>query len=90
MDTANLDIFGVLPMGCVIPRHANFYLWMRVKTLAPLVVIALFWIRPVYLLAVGRQQRFSKVARQVAQLSICGLEFLLPSISTTIVSSMSM
>ena len=87
LGVANLDVIAFIPIGCVWP-DATFHSKLVAKTLGPIVLIALLWIRPaVHTITSADQVRQDQSARVSAKYSLLLLEIFLASISTTIIET---
>ena len=78
---ANLDFLKFVPSVCVYP-DLDYYNALLVKTIGPLVVVALFWAWPLSKAIQGKPYAGSRVT--AAKMSLVWLELVLISVSTTI------
>ena len=81
LGVTNLDIFGFVPLGCIV-RRTNFCHKALFKAVAPPIVIALLWCYPLLMTLRGIPSLANNSAKR---LSLLLLEVTLPNIATTLV-----
>ena len=81
MALTNLDVLGVVPMGCVL-RNVNTYHVLLFKTLSPLAAVCLIWTYPLWRYL--RRDSYDEARLTAARISLVFIELLLPMISTSI------
>ena len=87
LGVANFDVLGFLPMNCVLPE-SSFYTKLLIKTVAPIVPLALLWSRPLaYTFTGAHETRRLASLHLAAKMSLVWLELILPSVSTTIIET---
>lgn len=74
-------------MGCML-QEASFYSTLVVKTVGPIVPIALLWARPaIHAITDTAKERTGQSARFAAKYSLLWLELIVASVSTTIIET---
>ena len=86
LNVMNFDLMSYLPLSCVFPQYNAFYMKLLLQTIGPLVLVACLWLMPLLVFRRDHPQH-DVVTNAVATLSILIPIVLLPSASTTIVSS---
>ena len=84
LGASNLDFLRVMPTGCMFP-FLTFYHRLVIKTLLPMVVVALMWCYPLYYrLFFGSAYNTDNAVRSSIEYTLVFLELVLPTVSSTI------
>jgi hypothetical protein len=87
---ANFDLIEFVPMGCMLPDASSFYSKLVIKTVGPIVPVALLWTWPAFHVITGANKlRQEPSARFAAKYSLLLMELVLASVSTTVIETFS-
>ena len=76
-------MLSYVPAECVV-KQTDFYTALALKTIGPMVVIALLWTKPLLYFVAGRKDAVQAASQDATAWSMLLLELCLPSVSTQI------
>ena len=79
-------MLSYVPAECVV-KQTDFYTALALKTIGPMVVIALLWTKPLLYFVAGRKDAVQAASQDATAWSMLLLELCLPSVSTQILET---